>query len=57
MQMGPNFDELERAKVALGKIDRYLGQNLLDQVILVKLEVIDLINRYERRVIEQRNNY
>lgn len=57
MQMGPNFEELEQAKVELGKIDIYLGQNLLDRVILVKLKVIELINHYERRVIEQRQNY
>lgn len=57
MQIGPDFDELEQAKVALSKIDRYLAENLLDQVTLVKLEVIELISRYERRVIGQRENY
>ena len=51
--MGPNFDELEQAKTELQKIDRYLAQNMHGQVTQIKQKALDLINRYETRVIKQ----
>jgi hypothetical protein len=42
-----------RRKTELHKIDRYLAQNMNGQVAQVKQRVLDLISKYETRVIKQ----